>query len=63
MMFLDCPACLDQEGARLRWPRPSPTPRRAGGLTGLVDVFGSFLRILALSDHEGVPGGHGHSAS
>jgi hypothetical protein len=37
--------------------------RRADGITGLSEVFGSFLRILAVSDHQDERGGHGRSAS
>jgi hypothetical protein len=35
----------------------------ADGITGLLGVFGSSLRILAVSDHEDERGGHGRSAS
>ena len=38
-------------------------PRQADGINGLLEVFGSFLRILAVSDHEDEPGGHVRSAS
>jgi hypothetical protein len=34
-------------------------PRRADGINGLLEVFGSFLRILAVSDHEDERGAHG----
>jgi hypothetical protein len=27
-------------------------PRRTDGTTGVLEVFGSFLHILAVSDHE-----------
>jgi hypothetical protein len=39
------------------------TPRQIDDITGLLEIFGSFLRILAVSVHEGERGGHGHSAS
>jgi len=35
----------------------------ADGVTGLLEVFGSLLRILAVSDREDERGGHGRSAS
>ena len=38
-------------------------PRRADGIAGLPEVFGSFLRILAVSDLQDERGRHGHSAS
>jgi hypothetical protein len=30
---------------------------------GLLEIFGSFLRILSVSIHEGERGGHSRSAS
>jgi hypothetical protein len=38
-------------------------PRLDDGITGHLAVFGSFLRILSVSDHEDERGGHGRSAS
>ena len=45
------------------WTICPTTPRQIDGVTGLLEIFGSFLRILSVSVHEGERGGHGRSAS
>jgi hypothetical protein len=45
----------------LRTAQALATP--ADGITGLPEVFGLFLRILAVRNHADERGGHGRSAS
>jgi uncharacterized protein len=74
-LFSRCLGCSSTFAAMTQFPEafdgvrclPVPicptAPRLDDGITGHLEVFGSFLRILAVSDHEDERSGHGRSAS